>query len=144
MLGAGETEDFGSIVPELARSWSSGWLLSLAQAVQAEQSRILAELVGRRAFDGVLNVATRVDLLAFESPAFYDRLIRAVTQGQFRSIQIVNGLVGLIGAAVAATGIVLALAALQPLLLPLVLLGVVPLWFVSTRNSRDLYRSRGR
>ncbi len=96
-----------------------GLALSLAQAVQAEQSRILAELVGRRAFDGVLNVATRVDLLAFESPAFYDRLIRAVTQGQFRSIQIVNGLVGLIGAAVAATGIVIALAALQPLLLPL-------------------------
>ncbi len=98
------------------------------------------ELVARRAFDGVLNVATRVDLLAFEAPEFYDRLIRAVTQGQFRSMQIVTGLVGLLGAAVAATAIVIALAALQPLLLPLVLLGFVPLWFVSTRNSRELYQ----
>ena len=140
VLVAGETDDFASIVPELAGLVAVGVLLSVAQAVLAEQNRVLAELVGRRAFDGVLNVATRVDLLAFESPEFYDRLIRAVTQGQFRSTQIVTGLVGLVGAAVAATAIVIALATLQPLLLPLVVLGLVPLWFVSTRNSRDLYQ----
>ena len=88
VLVAGESDDVGSIVPELAALVGIGMLLSLAQAVLAEQNRVLAELVGRRAFDGVLNVATRVDLLAFESPDFYDRLIRAVTQGQsgrFRS-----------------------------------------------------------
>ena len=140
VLGAGETDDFSSILPELAALLVVGLLLSVGQAVQTEQSRVLAELVGRRAFDRVLDVATRVDLLAYESPDFYDRLVRAITQGQFRSIQIVNGLVGLIGAAVAATGIVVALAALEPLLLPVVVLGIVPLWFVSTRNSRDLYR----
>ena len=134
-----KSDDVGSIVPELAALVGIGMLLSLAQAVLAEQNRVLAELVGRRAFDGVLNVATRVDLLAFESPDFYDRLIRAVTQGQLRSIQIVSGLVGLFGASVAAVGIVVALATLQPLLLPLVVLGFVPLWVVSTRNSRDLY-----
>ena len=55
-------------------------------------------------------------------------------------MQTVNGLLGLVGSLVAAAGIVFALAALQPLLLPLVLLGYVPLWFVSTLNSRDLYR----
>jgi ATP-binding cassette, subfamily B, bacterial len=140
VLVANETDDFASILPELAALVGVGVLLSLAQAVQTEQSRVLAELVGRKAFDGVLNVATRVDLLAFESPEFYDRLIRAVTQGQFRSMQIVTGLIGLLGASVAATAIVIALATLQPLLLPLVLLGFVPLWFVSTRNSRDLYQ----
>ena len=139
VLVASESDDVGSIVPELAALVGIGVLLSLAQAVLAEQNRVLAELVGRRAFDGVLNVATRVDLLAFESPDFYDRLIRAVTQGQLRSIQIVSGLVGLFGASVAAVGIVVALATLQPLLLPLVVLGFVPLWVVSTRNSRDLY-----
>ena len=77
VLVAGESDDVGSIVPELAALVGIGMLLSLAQAVLAEQNRVLAELVGRRAFDGVLNVATRVDLLAFESPDFYDRLIRA-------------------------------------------------------------------
>ena len=139
VLGAGETDQFASIVPELGALVLVALVLGVAQAVQAEQSRVLAELVGRRAFDRVLDVATRVDLLAFESPSFYDRLIRAVTQGQFRSIQVVTGLVGLVGAAVSGIAIVIALAALQPLLLPLIVLGLLPLWFVSTRNSRDLH-----
>src|SRR5215208_7920298 len=71
VLGAGENEDFGSILPELAALVVVALVLSLAQAVQAEQSRVLAELVGRRAFDRVLDVAARVDLLAFETPSFY-------------------------------------------------------------------------
>lgn len=139
VLGAGGVDDFADILPELAALVGVGLALVVAQAVQAEQSRVLAELVGRKAFDGVLDVATRIDLLAFESPSFYDRLIRAVAQGQARSIQTVNGLVGFGGAAVAAVGIVAALSTLQPLLLPLVLLGFAPLWLVSARNSRDLY-----
>jgi ATP-binding cassette subfamily B protein len=57
----------------------------------------------------------------------------------FRSMQIVNGLLGLVGAAAAAAGVVLALASFQPLLLPLVLLGYVPLWIAASRNSRDYY-----
>jgi ATP-binding cassette subfamily B protein len=140
VLGTGGVDDFVGILPELGALVGISLILVLAQAVQVEQSRILAELVGRKAFDGVLDVATRIDLLAFESPSFYDRLIRAMTQGQFRSIQTVNGLVGLIGSLVAAVGIVIALSTLQPLLLPLVVLGFVPLWFVSARNSRDLYK----
>jgi len=52
----------------------------------------------------------------------------------------VNGLLGLVGSFVTAGTIMLALFALQPLLLPLVVLGYIPLWFVSSRNSRDLYR----
>jgi ATP-binding cassette subfamily B protein len=114
--------------------------LDFARTIETEQSRVLGELVGRRALSRVLDVSTRIDLLAFESPDFYDRLQRARAQGMFRSLQTVNGLLGLVGAAVTATSIVIALAALQPLLLPLVLIGYIPLWFVSTLNSRDLYR----
>ena len=36
--------------------------------------------------------------------------------------------------------IIVALAALQPLLLPFILIGYVPLWIVASLNSRDLYR----
>jgi ATP-binding cassette, subfamily B, bacterial len=118
--------------------------LDLAQAIQSEQSRVLGELVGRRAIDRVLDVSTRIDLLAFESPDFYDRLQRARAQGQFRAMQTVNGLLGIVGALVASVGIVLALAALQPLLLPFVLIGYLPLWVVASLNTRDLYHfSRG-
>jgi ATP-binding cassette, subfamily B, bacterial len=140
VLAAGADNDFTALLPELAALVAITVALDFARAIEVEQSRVLGELVGRRALGRVLDVSTRIDLLAFESPDFYDRLQRARAQGMFRSLQTVNGLVGLVGAAVAAAGIVLALAALQPLLLPLVLIGYVPLWFVSTLNSRDLYR----
>jgi ATP-binding cassette subfamily B protein len=140
VFAAGADNDFTALLPELAALVGITVALDFARAIEVEQSRVLGELVGRRAISRVLDVSTRIDLLAFESPDFYDRLQRARAQGMFRSLQTVNGLVGLVGSAVAAAGIVLALAALQPLLLPLVLLGYVPLWFVSTLNSRDLYR----
>ncbi len=131
---------FGDVVPALAVLVGVTVALDLAQAVEAEQSRLLAELVGRRALERVIDVAVSVDLLAFEQPDFYDRLRRAQAQGMFRAMQTVNGLLGVVGGAVAAVGIVAALAGLQPLLVPLVLLGYVPLWIASSRNSRDFYQ----
>jgi ATP-binding cassette, subfamily B, bacterial len=136
---AGGEDDFAAVLPALAALVAVSVAIDLAQAIETEQSRVLGELVGRRAFDRVLDVATRVDLLSFEDPDFYDRLARARAQGMFRSLQTVNGLLGLVGASVAAVGIVAALTALQPLLLPLVAFGYVPLWIVAARNTRDLY-----
>jgi ATP-binding cassette subfamily B protein len=140
VFAAGADNDFAALLPELAALVAITVALDFARAIEVEQTRVLSELVGRQALSRVIDVSTQVDLLAFESPDFYDRLQRARAQGMFRSMQTVNGLLGLVGSIVAAAGIVLALAALQPLLLPLVLLGYVPLWFVSTLNSRDLYR----
>ena len=144
VLGAGGELQFGELALPLAALVTITVALDLAQAVQAEQSRVLGELVGRKAIDRVLDVSTRIDLLAFESPDFYDRLQRARAQGQFRALQTVNGLLGMVGAAVASVGLVVALATLQPLLLPFVLLGYVPLWIVASLNTKDLYHfSRG-
>jgi ATP-binding cassette, subfamily B, bacterial len=139
VLRAGGEDRFVEVLPALAALVAVSVAIDLAQAVETEQSRVLGELVGRRAFDRVLDVATRIDLLAFEEPDFYDRLARARAQGMFRSLQTVNGLLGLVGASVAAVGIVAALTTLQPLLLPLVAFGYLPLWIVSARNTRDLY-----
>ncbi|HEY8193251.1 MAG TPA: ABC transporter ATP-binding protein [Gaiellaceae bacterium] len=144
VLGAGGELEFTELAVPLAALVAITVALDLAQAVQSEQSRVLGELVGRKAIDRVLDVSTRIDLLAFESPEFYDRLQRARAQGQFRAMQTVNGLLGMVGAAVASVGLVAALATLQPLLLPFVLLGYVPLWIVASLNTKDLYHfSRG-
>jgi ATP-binding cassette subfamily B protein len=139
VLGSGGELRFGELAPVLAALVAVTVALDLVQAVESEQSRVLGELVGRRAIDRVLDVSTRIDLLAFESPDFYDRLQRARAQGQFRALQTVNGLLGIVGASVVAVGIVAALFALQPLLLPFVLVGYVPLWVVASLNTRDLY-----
>jgi ATP-binding cassette, subfamily B, bacterial len=139
ILSAHGSSSFAHVLPALAVLVGVTVALDLAQAVEAEQSRLLGELVGRRAVDGVIDVAVSVDLLAFEQPDFYDRLRRAQAQGQWRAMQTVNGLLGLVGGAVAGVGIVGALAGLQPLLVPVVLVGYVPLWIASSRNSRDYY-----
>ncbi len=139
VLAPGGTVEFADLVPVLAALVAVTVALDLAQAIQNEQGRVLGELVGRKAVDRVMDVSTRIDLLAFESPEFYDRLQRARAQGQFRALQTVNGLLGIIGASVAAVSIVLALAALQPLLLPFVAIGYLPLWIVASLNTRDLY-----
>jgi ATP-binding cassette, subfamily B, bacterial len=144
VLGSGGELQIGELGPWLVALVGITVALDLAQAIQNEQTRVLGELVGRRAIDRVIDVSTRIDLLAFESPEFYDRLQRARAQGQFRALQTVNGLLGIVGAAIGAVGIVFALAALQPLLLPFILIGYVPLWIVATMNTRDLYEfSRG-
>ena|SRR5215218_9025464 len=61
-------------------------------------------------------------------------------QGQFRSLQTVQGLLGLVGGGIAAIAIVLALTSLQPWLLRIVVLGYVPLWIVTRTNTRVSYR----
>jgi ATP-binding cassette, subfamily B, bacterial len=139
ILGNSGTADFEQLAPPLVALVVVTVALDLARAIQAEQSRVLGELVGRKAIDRVLDVSTRIDLLAFESPDFYDRLQRARAQGQFRALQTVNGLLGIVGASVASAGIIIALAALQPLLLPFVLIGYLPLWVVASLNTKDLY-----
>jgi ATP-binding cassette, subfamily B, bacterial len=140
VLGASGEVQLSELVPALAALVAVTVALDLAGAIQTEQSRVLGELVGRRAIDRVLDVSTGIDLLAFESPDFYDRLQRARAQGQFRALQTVNGLLGILRALVAGAGLVIALVALQPLLLPFVVIGYVPLWIVATLNTRDLYQ----
>src|SRR5918994_332096 len=139
VLGTGGNAELADVGPPLVALVAVTVALDLARAIRDEQGRVLGELVGRKAIDRVLDVSTRIDLLAFESPEFYDRLQRARAQGQFRALQTVNGLLGIVGSLVTATAIVFALAALQPLLLPFVLIGYLPLWVVASLNTRDLY-----
>src|SRR5262245_21730835 len=132
--------DLASILPQLGVLIGVTMLLALVQTVEEEQSRVLGELTSRHALDRVLDVATGVDLLAFEEPTFHDRLRRAQGQGAFRGLQIVHGLLGIIGASVTVITLLVTLAALQPLLLPFVLVGYLPLWVAAARNTQDYYR----
>jgi ATP-binding cassette, subfamily B, bacterial len=137
--GPGGGGELTSILAEVAALAVLTATLDVLAALRSEQSRLLGELVARRAFDRILDVATRVDLMAYESPDFHDRLRRAHATGPLRALQIANGSIGLVGNLVSVLGIVLALLALQPLLVPLVLVSYVPLWIVGRLNSHDLY-----
>jgi ATP-binding cassette subfamily B protein len=83
----GRDGDFSSVLPELGVLVGVTVLLSFAAAVLVEQSRVLGEVVARRAYDRVLDVAGAVELEAFESPDFFDRLRRAQVGGLTRPLR---------------------------------------------------------
>ncbi|HEX7211260.1 MAG TPA: ABC transporter ATP-binding protein/permease, partial [Propionibacteriaceae bacterium] len=105
-------------------------------SVQVGLGRYTAELVAAIMWQRVLRVATRVDLRKFESARFYDRLQRVQASALTRPYQITYGLVATIGAAAASAGLVVAIVLLHPALLPLLIIGGVPVLITSRRQSQ--------
>ena len=105
-------------------------------SAQAGLGRYAGELVVAVMWKRVLRVATRVDLRKFESARFYDRLQRVQANALTRPYQITSGLVATMGAAAAGAGLVVAIALVHPALLPLLLVGGVPLLLTSRRQSQ--------
>ncbi|TDO30410.1 ATP-binding cassette subfamily B protein [Kribbella sp. VKM Ac-2527] len=100
--------------------------LGLIAAAGREVREILSETTARYARERIIDVAAAVELQAYETPSFHDRLARAAT-GQHRPIQLVDGLIGTLGAVAGVAGIVVALLAIQPWLVPVVAAASVPL-----------------
>jgi ATP-binding cassette subfamily B protein len=105
-------------------------------SVQVGLGRYTAELVAAIMWQRVLRVATRVDLRKFESARFYDRLQRVQASALTRPYQITYGLVATIGAAAASAGLAVAIVLLHPALLPLLIIGGVPVLITSRRQSQ--------
>jgi len=105
-------------------------------SVQVGLGRYTAELVAAIMWQRVLQVATRVDLRKFESARFYDRLQRVQADALTRPYQITYGLVATIGAAAASAGLVAAIVLIHPVLLPLLIIGGVPVLITSRRQSQ--------
>jgi ATP-binding cassette subfamily B protein len=113
--------------------------VGVVTALLDRQQRLLSELVGRATLDQVLDVASDVDLERFEQPTFFDQLQRACNAATFRPVAMVNAVMALMLATLTSLGIMVALATLEPLLVPLVVIAAVPLLLASLRNSREAY-----
>lgn len=131
---------FDHVIPEFAALVAVSITVTLVTAAQSELGRVLAELVTRDAYGRVLDVATHVDLAAFESADFFDRMERAEQNGQTRPTQMVTGFIGLLGTSVAVLGVGGVLLSIEPLLLPLLLASSLPLWYAHKRNAAAYYR----
>jgi ABC-type multidrug transport system fused ATPase/permease subunit len=101
-----------------------GALVAFSSSVATEQQLVLAELCERHARSRVLDVATSVDLAAFDDPFFHDRLQRAQT-GLMRAPQIVFALFEIAVSIAGIAGAIAALLALEPLLVPLALIALL-------------------
>jgi ATP-binding cassette, subfamily B, bacterial len=109
-------------------------------AIGREHREILTELASRYAQSQIIDVACAVELEAYETPSFHDRLVRAAGGGQFRPWQVVEGLTGLAGALIGIAGVTLALLTLEPWLVPLVLAAGIPLLIAVARGGELMFR----
>ena len=134
----------GEVLPRLLLLTVVTASLGFLSAIGREHREILAELASRYAQSQIIDVASEVELEAYDTPAFHDRLVRAAAGGQFRPWQVVEGLTGLAGAAIGIAGIALALLALQPWLVPLVLAASVPLLIAVARGGELMFGFRHR
>lgn len=130
------TDGVGQVVgPVLALAGLTA-LTAITGVVQGQVQRLLGEEVARSMWQRVLEVATGVGLRHFESPEFYNRLNRVQTSAMGRPYQVTQGLLTVAGALAASIGVGLALVSVSPLLLPLVVIGGVPILITSRRESR--------
>jgi ATP-binding cassette subfamily B protein len=132
----GNGGDFWTLVLPVLMLAGLAAVTAVVASVQVGLGRYAGELVAALMWQRVLAVATRVDLRKFESARFYDRLQRVQASALTRPYQITYGLVATIGAALAGTGLMIAIILIQPALLPLLLLGGVPVLITSRRQSQ--------
>ena len=109
---------------------------SIIGAVQGHMQRLLGERVARSMWDQVLEVSTGVGLASFESPDFFNRLERVQSNALSRPYQVTQGLISMGGALAAGIGVGAALVSISPLLLPLLIIGGLPVLLSSRRESR--------
>ena len=139
LVTGGAEGTFSVLIPPLLVLAAVGAVVSFANLARSEQQRILAEQVGRYATGRVLDVSSAVDLIAYERPEFADRLQRAAGNAHSRPLQVANGLLGFLGGVVAIAGLSVALLALQPLFLAVVVVAYVPAWLAANRAGRLLH-----
>jgi ATP-binding cassette subfamily B protein len=139
LLDGGAAANVPAVLAQAALVAGLLGLIGLATAVGAARDDVLSELINRYAMGRVLDVACAVDLEEFERPEFHNRLERASMSARIRPHQLTQGLGALSGALMGTAGVALALAAIEPLLIPLTLLAAVPLWLAGIKSGQVLY-----
>ncbi len=135
----GTSASTAGVLPRLVALTAIVATLGFVAALGRETSTLLGTRTQRHAQGRIIDVACAVELEAYETPAFHDRLLRASLGGQARPMQLVDGLLGLLGATIGILGVTGALLALQPWLVPLVLLAAVPLLASAVKAGEVLF-----
>jgi ATP-binding cassette subfamily B protein len=104
--------------------------------LQTQQQRLLGEQVGSAVWGRLVAVTARVQLEAFETSAFHDRLQRVQVNALSRPLVVTTSLLGLLGGAAGAIAVGFALLSVEPLLVPVLLLAGGPALLLARRASR--------
>jgi ATP-binding cassette, subfamily B, bacterial len=126
------------VLPSLAGLAAVSVATTAAGAIARRQDQMLSELVGRHTWARILDVTCSAELAAFDDAEFHDLISRA-QRGAFQAGQVVRGVLGVAQAATGAVAGVVAIAVLQPLLLPVCALAAVPSMWLARRRARSYY-----
>lgn len=108
-------------------------------AVQKHQQQVLMAMVEAHTNARMLDRLAAVELMRFETPAFQD-LLRRAQNALFPMQAVSRAAVNLASGVLLVTGIAIALAALQPVLLFLSGLSVIPVAVAASAGSRLVYQ----
>jgi ATP-binding cassette subfamily B protein len=140
LLARGGHTDFTKSVPYVIALAVITGLVSVANIARFEYQQVLGEMITRHALERVLSVAMSTDLASFEQSSFHDRLQRAQMNSGSRPLQMTVGVTSLVGSATGAIGIGAALLFVQPFLVLVSIIAVVPVGLATLRAGRALYR----
>ena len=118
-------------------AFTIGKLLSTASL---QRQRLLPEIVGQTAMTMLARKAVALDLVALETPAFHDRLVRAQEEAAFRPANMVRDLASIATSGVAVVGLAVVLFTVHPILVVLLVVALVPLWSANLSGAREFYR----
>jgi ATP-binding cassette, subfamily B, bacterial len=127
---------FGKALPPLIALVAVTAISGLVTSSQQQLQRLLGEEVQRLTWTRIIEVTTTVPLETFEGPQFFDELQRVKANALIRPLTLSQGMVQLVGGVVGVVGLSVALILIEPILLPILLVGGGPLWLLSRRTGK--------
>ena len=140
LLDLGNGTEFASVVPWLIGIATLSSVVAFTGLARVEQQYVMGDLVARHAIGQVLEVATAVDLITFDSPQFHNRLLRAQVNASSRPYQMATGVLTMMSALVTMGGIGVALLLIEPIFLAALLVAYVPAWVATAKASKASYQ----
>jgi ATP-binding cassette, subfamily B, bacterial len=140
LLAGSKHVDAGELAPYLVALGVLLMVSALSQAIVSELRIPLQEKVHRRTMDEILDVSTEVELEEYEGSEFHDRLERARYAAGGQSAAVVFGLVTVVSTLIVAVGVVGVLFTVVPILVPVAVIGYLPIAYVNVRNNRATYQ----
>ncbi len=125
-----------AVLPPLLLIVVVSGVVSVLTALQGQFQVLLGELVVRDTWQRVLEAAVSMPLLAFEGDDYFDRLQRIKSNALLKPLQLAQGAIGLVGGVLGIAGLMLAVLALQPLVVPVILLAGLPFFWLARRGGR--------
>jgi ATP-binding cassette subfamily B protein len=130
---------FDNVVPALVVLVVALGLGGALAIVQQETQHLLGEKVAAHTMGQVLQAASRADLISFEDAGFHDRLQRASINASIRPLEMTSGVLSVASTALSSLALGVTLLVIQPLLLPIAVVAVVPLAVVNVLVGRGFY-----